>query len=378
VGLEGGGWGGCSGAQPLLFDGGCNKKPAYHAMLERMQQGVIDDDNPPGAPGGISAAAGTQPARIEVEWDDAVDDRHVNWYEIYRNGEKITRIQGDKTWFTDFGLAPGVEYEYEIVSIDAAANSSVKSAKASAVFPPVDEGDVVFAVNAGDGAEYEAADGTTFLRDMLYSGGEPWIRGHPSVSGTDDDELFMTRRVATFSYDIPLVAGNYEIVFMFAEDAVSGAGARRFDILAEGEEIASDFDIFSNAGGRDVYYGLSKISTVEDDTLNIRFVAGNEYALLNAFKVMATEKVNVATRQAGQARTRAARLQWNAGRMAFDGIDQGNYSAIVEVYDLHGKRVERLPVYKTHDALSKLGSGCYLVHLRADGNERPWIARIAD
>jgi len=156
--------------------------------------------------------------------------------------------------------------------------------------------DVVFAVNAG-GSEYTATDGTTFVDDTNFDGGQTFTSGEggtpsePEIDNTDDDQLYWTERFGDFGYDIPVPEdGQYEVTLYFAElyqgvanDA--GEGARIFDVSAEGQLILDDYDIIAEAGAP--HTAISETATVEvtDGELNLDFTTVEDNAKISAIKV---------------------------------------------------------------------------------------------
>lgn len=80
---------------------------------------------------------------------------------------------------------------------------------------------VVMAINAG-GGQFTAEDGIVYQADAGYSGGTPLSTGN-SISNTDDDALYQTRRYGSFSYELPVENGSYLLTLKFAETYFSSA-----------------------------------------------------------------------------------------------------------------------------------------------------------
>ncbi|MBN1186104.1 MAG: T9SS type A sorting domain-containing protein, partial [Bacteroidales bacterium] len=66
-----------------------------------------------------SAISGNQ---INLEWDASTDNVGVTGYNIYRDNEMITTING--TNYSDIGLMPNTEYFYQVSASDEAGNES--------------------------------------------------------------------------------------------------------------------------------------------------------------------------------------------------------------------------------------------------------------
>ncbi|MDX1995676.1 MAG: malectin domain-containing carbohydrate-binding protein, partial [bacterium] len=127
-------------------------------------------------------------------------------------------------------------------------------------------------INAG-GDAYTAVDGTVFLADQYFTFGNVGSTGN-SIAGTVDDALYQTERWGdffnnTFSYNIPLVNGNYAVTLYFAEIAPVGPGGRIFDV--------NILDI----GG----------ATPELDNIDLPLVAGNNTAYNRRFLVPISDGV---------------------------------------------------------------------------------------
>jgi hypothetical protein len=165
---------------------------------------------------------------------------------------------------------------------------------------------VVFAVNAG-GPEYTASDGTVYAADTGFDGGFTFSTGSygtpsdPEINDTDDDTLYRSERYGgSFSYDVPVSNGTYEVTLQFAEiyqgvstsDEPDSSGPtdgtdendRVFDVSAEGEPVVSDYDIFADVGpltATEVTYTVE----VTDGVLNLEFTAINDHAKVSAITV---------------------------------------------------------------------------------------------
>nr|WP_246348525.1 malectin domain-containing carbohydrate-binding protein [Sphingomonas aerophila] len=163
------------------------------------------------------------------------------------------------------------------------------------IAPPWSAGGIVAAINAGGGSYVSGA--TTYAPDTASSPiasliGPAKITSFTSqIAGTDDDSLYQTYRYGkSFGYDIAgLAAGDYLVELSFAESYWTAPGKRVFDILAEGQEIVSDLDIYSASGGKNVALDLSRVVTVTDGTLNLRFDASGaddrDNALIGSFVI---------------------------------------------------------------------------------------------
>jgi hypothetical protein len=142
---------------------------------------------------------------------------------------------------------------------------------------------VVFAVNAG-GSSFTASSGITYSADKNYSSGSVYKSSY-SIANTSDDALYRTERYGNFNYSIPLTDGTYQITFKTAETYHKASGKRRFDVIAEGNSIISNLDIYSMAGFSRAY-DLVKTVTVTDGTLNLNFRTDIDQAKISAFHII--------------------------------------------------------------------------------------------
>lgn len=99
--------------------------------------------------------------------------------------------------------------------------------------------------------------GDVWLADQYYH--EGWAQRQPAVfvARTNDPILFRTARAGDFSYDIPLKPGTYELHLYFfepSETAQSEDAENKsvFDVSINGKVALSEFDIVSDAMGRNI------------------------------------------------------------------------------------------------------------------------------
>ncbi len=167
-----------------------------------------------------------------------------------------------------------------------------KSVNASFMIAPI-TGPTSFRVNCG-GPAFTAGDGNVFNADgVRNSGGTAFAPGSPApISGTTDDVLYQSERYGnSFSYNIPLINGDYQVTLMFAEINFNSAGSRVFNVAIEGVPVISNLDIFSRVG-KNAAYNEDRIVTVNDGTLNIAFTSVTNNAKISAIKVVRSQRPN--------------------------------------------------------------------------------------
>lgn len=171
-----------------------------------------------------------------------------------------------------------------VTNDDATAPATVEAPTATApVTAPAPSANVVFAVNAG-GSLFTASNGITYSADKNFSSGSAY-KVSTSILNTTDDALYQSERYGNFSYSIPVTNGTYEITFKTSENYHKAAGKRKFDILAEGQEVVSNLDIFA-ASGFGKAYDIVKTVSVTDGNLNLSFRKELDQAKVAAFHVV--------------------------------------------------------------------------------------------
>jgi hypothetical protein len=88
---------------------------------------TVADTTPPSVPENLIAASGV--GQVSLAWSASTDDVGVVSYGVYRDGAKIADVAG--TSYTDMGLTIGA-YSYTVNARDAAGNTSLQSATATA------------------------------------------------------------------------------------------------------------------------------------------------------------------------------------------------------------------------------------------------------
>lgn len=71
-------------------------------------------------------------------------------------------------------------------------------------------------INAG-GDEFVDFQGNSWEADQFFSGGSTYHAGSKPISDTLNDEIYRSERYGIFEYEIPVDAGEYEILLHFAE-----------------------------------------------------------------------------------------------------------------------------------------------------------------
>ncbi|GGB22962.1 beta-galactosidase [Sphingomonas metalli] len=133
-----------------------------------------------------------------------------------------------------------------------------------------------------------------FGSDAFFEGGsagtlnKPADYGKPAVTatiaGTEDAAIAATYRSGRFAYHIPVRDGRYAVTLTFVEPALA-AGARLFDVTANGAAIVKSLDVAQAAGGTAKALRRTATVAVRGGTLDLAFVPVKGDAIVSAIEV---------------------------------------------------------------------------------------------
>ena len=193
------------------------------------------------------------------------------------------------------------------------------------------------AVNCG-GEAYTALDGTNYVADTYYTGGNVYSTSN-TIAGTSDDELYQSQRYgygSEFSYAIPLADWNYDITLRFAEMYYDTAGQQVFSVSAEGNEIITDLDILSQAGKYEAYDVTITSVNVADGVLDLTFAGINDAAICAIEVVPTPPTAGISASPNPLVEGQAAILTWNSADGTAASLDQGIGAVTPNVYSTTG------------------------------------------
>jgi glycosyl hydrolase family 16/malectin (di-glucose binding ER protein) len=179
-----------------------------------------------------------------------------------------------------------------------------------------------------------------------YAFGGRIEREHETVKDTASPQLYRTRREGVKSYSIPVGRrGTYAVTLYLSEHRGVAAGARVFDVLAEGVIAARRVDTAARtAGGQPDH--LVFTTPVRDGRLTLRFVAHGGQPQVSAVKVMSMRRstarpsVRWHDEFTGPAGTRPASSRWvfdrGAGRSGWGNQELQTYTDRTENVALDG------------------------------------------
>ncbi|MFC3579152.1 glycoside hydrolase family 2 TIM barrel-domain containing protein [Sphingomonas hylomeconis] len=104
------------------------------------------------------------------------------------------------------------------------------------------------------------------------------------VTGTGDAAIAETYRQGRFGYKVPVANGRYTIAMTFVEPSLA-AGARQFDVTANGKRVLAAFDIAATAGGPLKAVTRSVAVQVTDGVIDLAFVPVRGDAIVSSITI---------------------------------------------------------------------------------------------
>ena len=96
-----------------------------------------------------------------------------------------------------------------------------------------------------------------------------------AVQALSDSEIYQTERWSDYlAYAIPVESGKeYKVTLKFAEIYFGTSGSRLFNVSVEGQLFLNNFDVFAEAGGKNIAKDTSIFITPADNFINIELIA---------------------------------------------------------------------------------------------------------
>ena len=174
------------------------------------------------------------------------------------------------------------------------AGRAVPATRAGLVMPAAAAGTQAVRLLAGfESGNYTDRSGQVWESDRYFQGGSVFDCGDRPIFGTREPRLYQSRREGTFSYDIPLAPGVYELRLYFAETlygennaAGGGETSRLFDVFVNGNRILQNFDVIGEVGATTADIRAFKdITPAADGKLHLRFETVTNPAFVNAIEI---------------------------------------------------------------------------------------------
>src|SRR5580693_6736938 len=237
----------------------------------------------PPTPAGLTASTGN--GAVTLAWTASAG---ATSYSIYRGtaagGEGTTPVgTSTTTSFTDTGLTNGTTYYYEV----SASNSAGTSALSSEVSATPTASASSLQISAGGPAT------GTWAADKDFTGGATSATTNAisttGVTNPAPQSVYQHNRYGNFTYAIPgaVPGATYTIRLHFAEEYWTTAGSRIFNVLIDGTQVLTNFDIFATAGGeyKAVVEQFTEVAPT-NGTFTIQFVTVKDNAQINGIEIL--------------------------------------------------------------------------------------------
>ena len=141
-----------------------------------------------------------------------------------------------------------------------------------------------------------------FVADEDFTGGATSATTHAitttGVTNPAPQSVYQHNRYGNFTYTIPgLTAGaSYTVRLHFAEEYWTTAGSRIFNVLINGTQVLTNFDIFATAGGEYIAVIEQFTATASSTgTITIQFVTVKDNAQVNGIEIYPSGSGNTVT-----------------------------------------------------------------------------------
>lgn len=116
-----------------------------------------------------------------------------------------------------------------------------------------------------------------------------------TVQAEADQEIYQTERWNNYlAYAIPVVSGKeYKLTLKFAEIYFGTSGSRSFDVSVEGQLFLNSYDVYAEAGGKNIAIDTSVYITPTDNFINIELAALTDNASIKGIEVDEVGGANV-------------------------------------------------------------------------------------
>jgi enterochelin esterase family protein len=149
----------------------------------------------------------------------------------------------------------------------------------------------IIRIKAGQAEPVTDADGSVWLADQGFVGGDTIERPDLPIANTRSPDLYRAERYSMDSFTWPLPNGSYQVKLHFAEtyEGITGPGERVFSFNVQGKEFA-DFDVWIKAGGFAKAYVETVPAEVTDGTLKITFTPNIQNPQICAIEIIPQPK----------------------------------------------------------------------------------------
>ncbi len=208
----------------------------------------------------------------------------------YNAGNLATELYNSNQNASRDGLSGYVKFSAPVVTngeVLVGLSSSLAIFGLLSTTPPPPPPPGGFQVNAGGPAV------APFAADENFTGGSTSSVTHPidtsAVTNPAPQAVYQSNRYGKFTYVFPgLTAGaNYTVRLHFAEEYWTTAGSRVFNVVINGTQVLTNFDILATAGAE--YKAVVEPFTVAADSggrITIQFVTVKDNAQVNGIEIL--------------------------------------------------------------------------------------------
>jgi hypothetical protein len=241
----------------------------------------------PGDPTNLTGVAGS--GQVALSWTASTG---ATAYNVYRgtvfDGEATTPIATvTSPSFTDRSVTNGTLYIYEV----AATNSvGISGDTNQLTMTPLAAGGTSGAVSidCGGGAA------SPFVADIDFGGGATSSTTHAVntsnwlASPVPPQSVLQTNRHGQMTYRMGgfTPGGSRSVTLYFVEHFWTAAGKRVFDVIINGKNVLTDFDVFADAGGQFIAVQHTFTTTADaSGQVVVQFVSGVDNPIVNGIVV---------------------------------------------------------------------------------------------
>jgi hypothetical protein len=143
-------------------------------------------------------------------------------------------------------------------------------------------------VDAGSSQSYTDPIGQVWSADNGFTGGALFSFSH-AISGTPAQPLYETVHygATSFTYQASVPNGQYTVDLKFDENISTQKGQRLFNVVINGQQVLTKFDIFAAAGAQYQAVDVPIPVTVTTGQISIQFVPVVGYAGVFAIEILA-------------------------------------------------------------------------------------------
>ncbi len=145
----------------------------------------------------------------------------------------------------------------------------------------------IIRIKAGKSEPVKDAEGSVWLADQGFEGGQTIERPDIQIANTKSPDLYRAERYSMDSFSWPVPNGKYVVKLHFAEtfEGITGPGQRVFSFNVHGREF-KDFDVWVKAGGPLKAYVETAPVEVTDGKLKVTFTPKVENPQICAIEII--------------------------------------------------------------------------------------------